>query len=156
MATLLETFETECANLSTKTRFEYATLEEANANIFDKLQAGDFPVLLILPFDTVDDRTNGSVTSSAEIDAIFLSRYTSKETIDVITKDIENTIIAPMRSLAREWINRVDDNDIINEDGITEDTHRSTHEPLMDSHLFGNWCHFSIKFTEGNSLCPPH
>lgn len=157
MAALLEVLETECSNLSRKTRFEYATLEEANATIFDKLASGDFPVLLILPFDIVDpDRAHGVINSEAEINAIFLDRKTSVETIDVITKDIENEIIAPMRSLAREFVNRLDDNDIISEDGITSVTHRSTHEALTDAHLFGDWCVFTIKFTEMVPTCPPH
>ena len=152
--TLLEVLEAECNNLSVKTRFEYATLDEANAIIFDKLASGDFPVCLVLPFDTLDpSRANGVVNSTAEINAIFLSRITSAETIDTITKDIENNIISPMRTLTREWINRIDDNEIINEDGIMSATHKSTHEPLMDAHLFGNWAVFVVKFTEGLTVC---
>lgn len=156
MATLLQVFETECQNLTTRTRFEYATLEEANASIFDKLASGDFPVLLILPFDPIDDRSSGSVKSTAEVEAIFIDRVNGQTTIDTITKEIENTVIAPMRALTREWINRVDDSDIIDEDGITSVTHRSTHEAIMDAHLYGNWARFTIKYTEGNSLCIPH
>jgi hypothetical protein len=155
MASLLEAMETECGNLSVKTRFEYATLEEANANIFDKLVNGDFPVCLVLPFNPVDTRANGKIISSAEITAIFLDRLNNEATIDKITKEIENQIIAPMRSLTREWINRLDENDIINEDGITETTHQSTHEGLGDAHLFGNWSTFSIKYEESLSTCPP-
>ncbi len=156
MATILEAIETEISNLSTKTRFYYADLEEANNTIFDLLEAGEFPVCLILPFDIPDDRTKGAVNSTAEINALFLDRVSAQETIDKPQHEIENEMVAPMRTLSREFINRLDDNDIINEDGITSVVHRSVHQAVTDAHLYGNWAVFVVKFTEGLTLCPPH
>jgi hypothetical protein len=156
MATLLQALEEEVGNLTTRTRFEAADLEEANATIFDQLGTGDFPVCLVLPFDIPDDRTKGSVTSTAELNVLFLNRFTNEETIDKPYTEIENTMVAPMRTLTREFINLLDDNDIINEDGITSVVHRSVHQPIGDATLYGNWAVFTIKFTEGLTLCPPH
>lgn len=156
MATLLEAIEEEVSNLTTKTRFETGDLEEANATIFDHIEQGDFPVCLVLPFDINDDRTKGKVTSTAELNVLFLNKFQNTETIDKPYHEIENQMVAPMRTLTREFINLLDDNDIINEDGITTPVHKSVHQALTDSHLYGNWCVFTIKFEEGLSLCPPH
>lgn len=156
MATLLQALEEEVGNLSRRTRFFYADLEEANNTIFDLLESGEFPVCLILPFDIPDDRTQGAVNSTAEINAMFLNRVNAQETIDKPQHEIENEMVAPMRTLSREFINRLDDNDIINEDGITSVVHRSVHQAVTDAHLYGCWSVFTIKFTEGNTLCPPH
>lgn len=157
MATLLATIEEEVGNLSVKVRFEYAgDLEEANATIFDKLASGDFPVCLVLAFDINDvDRAHGVINSEAELNLIFLDRLTSEQTIDYPTSKIENQIIAPMRALTRELVNRLDDNDIIIEDGISSLVNRNTHQPLMDAHLYGNWGVCTVRFTESISTCPP-
>lgn len=152
--TLLETIQDEISNLSTRTRFEYEDLEQANANIFDKLQSGDFPVCLILPFDIKDvDRENGSVKSSAEINAIFLNRIPQAD-IDKPSLEVEQKVVSLMRTLAREFVNRLDDSDIIQGAGITSVVHRSVHQAVMDAHLYGSWAVFSISFTEDNSVCP--
>ncbi len=151
--TILETIQDEVSNLSTRTRFEYEDLEAANATIFDKLQSGDFPVCLILPFDIQDvDRENGSVKSSAEINAIFLNRIPQAD-IDKPSLEVDQQVVASMRTLAREFINRMDDSDIIQGAGITSVVHRSVHQAIMDAHLYGSWAVFSISFTENNSVC---
>ena len=157
MATLLSAMETEVANLSTKTRFEYAgDLEEANATIFDKLMSGDLPVCLILAFDIVDsDRQHGVINSTAEVNALFLNRLTNEETIDKPTSYIETQIIAPMRALSREFVNRLERNDIIRGAGVASVTNRNVYQALMDSHVYGNWAVFTISFSEEVSTCPP-
>lgn len=154
MPTLLSQLEHECNNLSQGVRFEYAgDLSEANANIFDKLNNGDFPVCLILAFDILDgNREHGKINSSAEINALFLDRV-SQSTIDKPTSQVESEIIAPMRALAREFVNRLDANDIIEGQGIQSVTHRNTWEAIMDAHLYGDWCVFTIEFSEGTTIC---
>jgi len=149
MATLLETIETECASLSIKVQLFYADLSEANATIFDKLQSGDFPICLVLPFDQNDnDRATTRINSEAELNIIFLDRFTGEQTIDKTTVQIENQFCAPMRTLTRELCNRLEVTDIINEDGIGSCVHRSTHEPIGDAHLYGNWAVVQIKYSE--------
>lgn len=151
--TILQALETEVGNLSTGVRFVYSTLEEANANLFDNLLTGQFPVCLILAFDIEDyDRANGRVKSQAEINALFLNR-TPSATIDNTISEIDETIISPMRALTRELVNRLDDNDIIEETGIETLVNRSVHEALMDAHLYGNWGVFTVKFSEDITTC---
>lgn len=149
MATLLETLETTCASLSRKVRFEYAgDLEEANATIFDKITSGQFPVCLVLAFDIVDgDRAHARINSTSEVNAIFLDRI-NQPSIDKPTTETETKVIAPMRALAREFVNRLETTDIINEDGITSVNNRSVYQALMDAHLYGNWSVFTVKFSE--------
>jgi hypothetical protein len=148
--TLLEAIETEVANLSRKCRFEYAgDLNEANANIFDKLATGDFPVCLVLAFDINDsDRATTRINSEAEVNILFLDRLTSEQTIDQPTSKLESAIIAPMRALTRELVNRLDKNDIITEDGISSLVNRNTWQAIGDAHLLGNWAVIQIKFSE--------
>lgn len=151
--TLLETIEDKVSCLPTPTRFVYSTLEEANATIFDELLTGQFPVCLILALDIEDySRENGLVKSQAEINALFLDRV-PRETIDKPVSEVENEVIAPMRSLSRELINRLDKSDIVEENGIESVVHRSVHEALMDAHLYGNWAVFTIKFSEDLTTC---
>lgn len=151
--TLLSTIEQEVSYLSKKTRFEYSTLEEANAIIFDDLPTSEFPVCLVLAFDTQDvSRNNGVVISQVELNILFLDRV-PRETNDLPVNEAENLIIAPMRGLARELINRLDNSDIVEENGIESVVHQSVHEALTDSNLFGNWAIFTIKFNEGLTTC---
>lgn len=153
MATLLGTLEYEASLLSVKNRFIYSTLEEANATVFDSIQAGEFPCCLVLAADIQDyNREGGSVKSQAELNILFLDRVIEK-TIDKPVVDIENEVIAPMRTLTRELINRLDKTDFIEEEGISSVTHRSVHEALMDAHLYGNWAVFTIKFSEDITTC---
>jgi len=149
MATLLETLETTCASLSLKCRFEYSgDLEESNATIFDKITSGQFPVCLVLAFDIIDgDRAHACINSTAEVNAIFLDRI-NQPSIDKPTTETETKVIAPMRALAREFVNRLETTDIISEDGITSVTNRSVYQALMDAHLYGCWAVFTIKFSE--------
>lgn len=147
MATLLEQLETTCGELSTKVHFDYADLDEANAVIYDNLK--EFPCLLILPFDINDTGRSGpKINSEVEVNALFLDKIDNQPTLDKSTVDIENKIIAPMRAIAREFCNRLETTDIIEEDGISSVVNRSVHEPLMDSHLYGCWAIFTIKFSE--------
>lgn len=151
--TLRDAIESEVGNLSRKVRLESATLEEANATIFDQILTGDFPVCLLLPFDIVDDGMKaGELSSSAELNMIFVDRYTSEGSIDQASIDIENDIIAPMRALSRQLISRLNQSDIIFEDGISSVTHRSIHEAITDAHLYGDWAVFTIKFCENINL----
>jgi len=148
MATLLETLETTCGELSQKCRFVYADLDEANATIFDQIGSGAFPVCLVLPFDISDTGRSGArITSQAEVNALFLDSM-PQATIDKPTTEIESKIIAPMRALAREFCNRLETTDIIEEDGITLSLNRSAHQAMMDSHIYGCWSVFTIKFSE--------
>ena len=151
--TLLSTIEQEVSYLSKKTRFEYSTLEEANAIIFDDLPTSEFPVCLVLAFDTQDvSRNNGVVISQAELNILFLDRV-PRETNDLPVNEAENLIIAPMRGLARELINKLDNSDIVEENGIESVVHQSVHEALTDSNLFGNWAICTLKFNEGLTTC---
>jgi len=150
--TIHEALRAEVGNLTRRFRYEYSTEDLANATIFDGLLSGDFPVCLVLPFDINDTRENGVVTSSAEINAMFLDRA-PQSTMDKPIQEAEDEIIAPMRTYTREFLNRMDLNDIVNGEGVGEATHRSVHEPVMDAHVYGNWAVFTIKFTEDLSQC---
>ena len=153
MATLLSELERCAALLSTPVRFEYSTLEIANATIFDQISAGEFPVCLILAFDIQDVGREGvRVKSEAEVNAIFLDSVPAS-TIDKPIQEIENEIVAPMRALTRELVNKLDLSDIVEEDGISALTNRSVHEAILDAHLYGNWGVFTIKFTETTKCC---
>jgi len=149
--TIHEAIEQEVGNLTTATRYVYADLEEANSTIFDKITSGSFPVCLVIPFDINDTRTE-SLVSSAEVNALFLSSA-NQSTIDKPQAEIESEIIAPMRAIAREFINRLDENDIIDGAGIESVTHRSVHQAVMDAHLYGCWSVFTVNFNEGEGRC---
>ena len=144
----------ETSALTLVKRYEYEDLDLANAVIFDKLNTGDFPVCLVLPFDIEDNnRENGVIKSTAEINALFLTRYTSQETIDKSSNEIEQLMVAPMRNLARRFVNLIDDSDLMFEQGVISARYRSVHQPLMDATLYGCWVVFSPNFTEDLTVC---
>ena len=151
--TILAALETEVANLSRNTRFEYSTLDLANATIMDQIESSEFPVCLVLAFDIQDvSRENGRVVSTAEINALFLDR-SPNPSIDKPIQEIEDEFVAPMRALTRELVNRLDENDIIEASGIESLVNRSVHEGTMDSHLYGNWGVFTVRFSEDITIC---
>jgi hypothetical protein len=153
--TILSAIQSEISQLSRSCKFYYEDLDQANANIFDKISAGEFPVCLILPFDIQDvSRENGVIRSTAEVNALFLDKVAQLDP-DKPSLDIENEVVAPMRAIAREFLNRLDLNDIIDEDGITSNVNRSVHQGVSDAHLYGCWVIFTVKFTENISLCVP-
>jgi hypothetical protein len=153
--TILEALETEVSNLSRRVRFEYSTLDLANATIFDQIESSNFPVCLVLAFDIQDvSRENGKVISTAEVNTLFLDRAPA-ESIDKPIQEIESEFVSPMRALTRELVNRLDLNDIIEEGGIESLVNRSVHEATMDAHLYGNWGVFTVRFSEDISTCLP-
>ena len=155
MATLLSAIEEEVGNLTTRVTFHYSDLEESNAMIYDRLQPSDFPACLILPIDITDsEREHGKLIHTAEVNAIFLNRFTNEATIDKSISEINTQFVEPMTTLARQFINRLDENDIIEGTGIDSVVHRSTHQALFDAHLYGCWSVFTIKYYEGLSTCP--
>lgn len=153
MSSIHQVLKDSASCLSVKVRYVFADLDESNATIFDQVGAGDFPVLLVLPFDIVDgNRENGVVKSTAEINAIFLDRI-PQATIDLPSAEIETKAVAPMRRLAREYVNVVDKDDIMYEAGIESATYRSVHQAMMDAHMLGCWAVFTPSFTEDLTTC---
>jgi len=153
MASILQTLEDEVGNLTTPTTFKMASLEEGNATIFDTLGLSDFPLALCLPFDITDVPRGTSIISSAEINIIFLNKV-ANDSIDNPAFDIEAEVNAPMRALARQFINRLERNDIIEDEGIVSVVHRTIQsEPIGDAHLHGSWAVFTIKFNEDLTTC---
>ena len=152
--TIHQAIETEVENLSTVTRYIYADLEEANATIFDQITSGSFPICLVLPFDITDNRET-NIVSSAEVNALFLTKA-NQPTPDKPQSEVEAEIVSTMRAIAREFINRLDENDIIDGEGITSVVHRSVHQAVADAHLYGCWSVFTVNFTEEISRCAPH
>jgi len=101
-----------------------------------------------LPFDINDYGRDGArIRSQAEVNALFLDKV-NQSTIDKPTSELENTVIAPMRAVAREFCNRLETVDMIEEDGITTSLNRSVHQAIADAHLYGCWAVFTIKFSE--------
>lgn len=153
MATLLSEIRSIVSGLSAPVRFEYATLEEANANVFDKLGAGEYPVCLVIPFDIKDSkRENGRINSETDVSLFMLTRVNAG-TIDSDSYKIETTVIEQMRGLCREIVNALDKSDIVEEEGIAEVNNRSVHEAVMDAHLYGCWSEFKVKYSEDISTC---
>lgn len=153
--TILSAIETEVNNLSSKVTFKFAaTLEEANANFFDKLKPEDYPVALLLVYNPNEkDRSFGRIIQEAEINMFIVDR-TQQATIDVDSLDV-NPTVERMRALSTELVNRLDKNDIIEETGIESVSHVSTFEPITDAHVYGDYLTFTITFSEGLTTCVP-
>ena len=151
--TIHEALETTAGELTTPVRYIFSTLEEANATLMDKIPNGDFPVCFVIAFNINDyERANGRVKSQAEINVMFLDKIPAA-TIDTPITKIETDVVAPMRTLTREFVNKLDKLDVIEDDGISSVNHQSVHEAVMDAHLYGNMGVFTIKFTEDLSTC---
>jgi len=153
MSSIHQVLKDSASCLSVKVRYVFADLDESNATIFDSVGAGEFPVMLVIPFDIVDgNRENGVVKSTSEMDILFLTRI-PQATIDIPSDEIETKMVDPMRKLAREFVNVLDKDDIMFEEGITSATYRSVHKAMMDSHLYGCWINMTPSFTEDLTTC---
>lgn len=152
MATLIQAIETEVANLSTPTRFEFEKLDVANGTIFDKLTVGDFPVCLLVPFNpSIRDREHPRSIMEATVEIFILSKMAGA-TYDRTAEDIK-ALIEPLHALGHELINRLDLNDVIEDEGITTVDFVDAFEAVGDATLYGPMITFNIVYSEDLNVC---
>jgi hypothetical protein len=125
-------------SLSRGTTFKFANIFEANFDLDKLLTASDFPVHVLLPFE-VRDRigSGGSVRSTAALEGFFLTR-SEMPTIDYETMEVESSMVAPMRSLAREFFHKLSESEITSTEvnDLPDIRYIPTYHS-MDAHLFG-------------------
>jgi hypothetical protein len=152
--TIVETLEDVNDNLSVATRFIYVnSLNEANY-LVDALTDGEFPVCLMLPVIVRDTPgKSGILKSKFQLGAYFLNKI-SGTTNDFKTNEVESTVIKPMRDLAREYVHKLNETDLIDPetDGIGERTFEPEYD-LMDASLFGVFVKADVPVMEGVTGC---
>jgi len=153
--TILEALEEVNSNLTTPAEFIYADMNEANFAA-DSVDSSSLPVLIILPITVTDNRTpNGSgvLKSTLELNAMFLTQITDVTT-DYSAATVETSAIEPMRTLARQFIFRLNEHDIIDPEsnGIVQVTYQPTYSSL-DANLFGVLVRAQVPVMEGITGC---
>ena len=153
--TIEETLEDVCASLSVQTTFmPVSSLNEANW-LADALLTAQYPLCLVLPVIVTDaPGKSGILKSKFPLAVYFLNKSTE------ITTDFKSSEIAPyiktMRDLAREFIHKLNETDLIDPetDGIGERSYEPEYG-LLDAHLFGVLCRASVPVMEGVTGCVP-
>lgn len=150
--TLLQTLE-DCAK-QVSASFYFATPDKANV-LMDEVLAMDFPVIIVLPYkvtDTTDENT-GAIESEFDLDFYALQKR-DDATMDFVQYDVEGEITKPMRSLARQFIHKIDKSDIVT--ATTKGYEKVTIERadgVLDAHLFGVKATANIPFIEQSTAC---
>lgn len=150
--TIVETLEDVVDNLSTETTFLYvASLNEANLLADDNLT---FPVCFMLPVVVQDTPgKSGALKSTFPLRAYFFDKITNPTT-DFKANEVETTVIAPMRNLAREFMHKLNETELIDQE--TSGIGSRTFEPeygLMDANLFGVFVTATVPVMEGVTGC---
>lgn len=131
----------------------YADLNEANLEA-DKLVNSELPVNIILPFTVTDvPGTSGILKSTFELNAFFLNK-SANITTDFKSIEVETEVIAPMRTIAREFIFRLNEHSIVDPEtkGMTQIVYQPVYSS-MDANLFGVWAKATVPVIEGLSGC---
>ena len=152
--TIIEALEEVNNSLSRKTTFIYvSSMQEANL-LADTLLKAEYPVCFILPVVVTDTPgTSGVLKSEFPLNAYFLDRDNAA-TIDFKATEVEKNHIAPMRTLAREFLHKLNEHSII--DPESKGIQARVLEPeygLTDAHLFGVFVRAQVPVMEGVTGC---
>jgi hypothetical protein len=105
--TILAAIEAIKATLPAIKTFHYASLEEANIEA-DYLTSAEFPLMLVLPITVTDNAgTTGVLKSTTQLHMFFLNKDTSQRTVEHKASEIETSVVAPMRLLARQFVHKL-------------------------------------------------
>jgi len=151
--TIIQALQEVNASMSRSLTLIYADMNEANLDA-DKLVLSELPVNIILPITVTDaPGTSGVLKSSFELNAFFLNK-SNNVTTDFKSIEIENEVITPMRVLAREFMFRLNEHDIIDPEtkGLTSIVYQPVYSS-MDANLFGVWAKATVPVMEQITGC---
>lgn len=134
-----------------------ADLYEANA-LADAMNAASYPLVLLLPVPITDTPgRSGALKSTVDLQLFFLDKSTNDYTIDYSGAAIETDFIEPMRLLARRFIHKLNEHEII--DPESEGIEARTYTPeysLFDAHMFGVSVTCQVPMMErATNICRP-
>lgn len=137
---ILSTIQAVVASLSKPVFFTYANLYEANAELdLSDSEGYDTFFVYIPPLDNTDDiQDNGLIHTSFPLEFCLLKRL-SEVTIDTKSREVEPYIDA-MRELGREFVHKMNENDIVDKGGPADGITQVKYESLYgwnDQHLYG-------------------
>jgi hypothetical protein len=151
MTTLEALEEVQTAGINT---ILYADPFEANY-LTDKLLTAEMPVLLIMPIKITDNISKtGALKSTFPFEAMLLTKDPTQATTDYAARDIENRLIAPMRLLARKYMHKLNEHEIIDPEGagITAIEYTPVYSE-NDANLFGVRINANVPVMEKPVVC---
>lgn len=116
-------------------KLAFANLKEFNAFV-DSFRFEQFPVNVIVPFDSNGTHLSGRRKATLPLQGWVLTRIAG-ETMDYRSVEVEHDYIGPMRALAAQFIGKLLDTDIIDQEvfGVS-DTIRPAYQ-FTAHNLFG-------------------
>jgi short-subunit dehydrogenase involved in D-alanine esterification of teichoic acids len=154
--TTLTALEAVAADLPAIKTVHYASLEESDNAIADRLETSQFPFLLIFPFTPVDNvLQNGALETSVTLEMLLLDKDPNQQTVDFKASEIETRIVAPMRLLGRRFMHRLGEHSIIDKsksDAISQISYQPTYSS-HDAGLHGVLIQTTIKVQERQDVC---
>lgn len=158
---ILSTIETVVGALSTPCAFFYANLYEANGTLGVPAfsEGKDVFFVYIPPLENTDTYgENGLIHTKFPLQ-FFLMKKLELPTEDYKSADVD-PIIDEMRELAREFIHRLDSENIVEKGGGMEDgpegiteTRINSEYAWLDHHLFGVSVTCEVPIMEGKTGC---
>ena len=152
--TILEAIEEVAGTILPVPTFYYADLNEANIDA-DPLANSAFPLMIVLPIVPTDNPSkSGVLKTTMTLQFFMLNKKTDQYTIQYNSVVIENEIIAPMRSLAREFMFKLNRHSIVDPEtaGATNIRYEPTYSAL-DANCHGVFVTASVPFMEKITGC---
>lgn len=153
--TPVEALEQVCNSLVTRpTKFIYVHSNFEANELADKLLNSEYPVCFMLPVVITEAPSKtGMLKSTFPLQAFFLDKQ-PETTTDFNAVDVESRYIVPMRLLAREFMHKLNEHAIIDQEGQgIVDRIYTPEYALLDAHLFGVFVQAQVPIMEGVSGC---
>lgn len=151
--TILEAIQAIVDTLTTPVTFIYGDEYEANV-LADKMAGSELPILVIFPIVVTDKPgASGVLKSTFPLYAMFLNKDPDEAAIQKDSAKLESKVVAPMRALAREFVFKLNQSQIIDPE---EEAFEITHEPIynnMDANLHGIFSTGTVPVIEGITGC---
>ncbi len=154
---ILSTIQAVVASLSKPCSFTYGDLFEANGELdIPALSEGkDIFFVYVPPLEVTDeDQDNGYIHSKFPLQ-FFMMKKLEEPTAEYKSSEVDPTI-DEMRELAREFIARLENQDIVEKGGPANGigARKYTSEyGWLDAHLFGVSCECEVPLSEGRTSC---
>lgn len=154
---IVSTIQSVVESLSKPVYFTYANLWEANADLdIPQDSEGKEIFFVYIPPQSDDD----TISDNGLIHTVFPLEFCLMRRLDFVTIDAKSSEVEPtideMRELAREFIHKLVEDDVVEKGGPGNGIEKVHHESLYgwnDQHLYGVSVTCDVPIMEGKTGC---
>lgn len=127
-------------------KLSFANIKEFNS-FLDSFNFSDFPVNVVVPFEDNGIHTNGRRKSTIPLQGWILTRV-REEPLDLRSLKAEHDYIEPMRALAKQFLSRLLDTDLIDPEVQNVPDKIRPEYAFLSAHLFGVSYNMNVPISE--------